>query len=307
MLRVKTSISLSHPRQKSRRYAWLFWAWISAWMVTMPPLLKAQAMATAVAHPAIQRLNVQVMPEFDDPRVLVVVQGRLADDAGLPQTLSFRVPRGAQMNQMAIINMADGQPAARPFDLRDDSADNRWSIATYTVDNPHFFFEYYFNPLGANPQKQLTFTVSPLQSVADLVLEVQQPRTAEAFTTDPAADGQRTDTYGLTLHQFRVGALEVGTETAVTIQYTKTDSTPSVPRQNTTSPASVAGAGATISPWVFVLSAAAVVGGIAVFAWLRTRQLIVKPVSASAPNYCPHCGVRQRAGSQYCHACGAEL
>lgn len=306
MLRVKTSINLSHPRQKSRRYAWLFWAWVSAWLVTMPPLLKAQEMATAVSPPAIQRLNVQVMPEFDDPRVLVVVQGRLADDVGLPQTLSFRVPRGAQMNQMAIINMADGQPATRPFDLRDDPADGRWAIATYTIDNPHFFFEYYFNPLGSPPQKQFTFVVNPLQPVADLVLEVQQPRTAEAFATDPAADGQRTDTYGLTLHQFQVGALEVGTETAVAIQYTKTDPTPSVPRQNTAS-ATAPNGGVTVSPWIFALLATAVVGGLAGFAWFRTRQPSSKPVSMSAPNYCPHCGVRQRTDSHYCHACGAEL
>ena len=39
----------------------------------------------------IQQMRVQVMPEFDDPRVLVIVQGRLAvspDD--LPVMITFR-------------------------------------------------------------------------------------------------------------------------------------------------------------------------------------------------------------------------
>src|SRR5687768_11424218 len=40
---------------------------------------------------AIQRLRVQVMPEFDDPRVLVIVQGRL-EATTLPRTLTLRVP-----------------------------------------------------------------------------------------------------------------------------------------------------------------------------------------------------------------------
>ena len=57
----------------------------------------------------IQQMRIQIMPEFDDPRVLVIVQGRLAAPAvDLSQPITFRLPRSAQINQMATMNMNTG-------------------------------------------------------------------------------------------------------------------------------------------------------------------------------------------------------
>ncbi len=293
--------------QKNRGWIWFVWILALTCLLPAPVLGQEEGAETAVSTPTIQRLNIQVMPEFDDPRVLVIVQGRLAENISLPQTLSFRVPRDAQINQMAIINMADGQPSPRTFDLANDPIDARWSVATYTIDNAHFFFEYYFDPLTANPEKQFTFAVSPLQPVADLVVEVQQPRTAEGFSTTPTSGGQRIDAYGLTFYQFQLGAMAAGAETAVSVQYTKSDPTPSVPRFNESSSAHAITDNATIPSWVIGLLALGVVGSISGFTWFRTRQRKPDAAYIPTPNYCPQCGVRQRTESRYCHACGAAL
>lgn len=271
----------------------------------LPNVALAQTADTPT--PTIQRLNIQVMPEFDDARVLVVVQGRLAADVSLPQSLTLRIPQGAQVNQMAVIDMGDGRPAARPYEVTNDPTDSRWSLATYTVDSAHFFFEYYFNPLGSNPEKSFTFTVSSLQPVADLLLEVQQPRLAEAFTTNPPSSAERLDKYSLTLYQLPVGALDVGEETAVTIRYTKSDPTPSVPRSKTEPEVAATITSATIPLWAVGALAVAVGGGIAGFSWLRARPRQPIIALAAGSSYCPQCGARQRVDSRYCHVCGAKL
>jgi len=251
----------------------------------------------------IQRLNIQVMPEFDDSRVLVIVQGRLdGDTANLPQTITLRLPRNAQINQMAVVNMETGKPVSQPFDVKPDPVDARWSLVTYSVNSAHFFYEYYFDPLGANTEKRFTFALSTLHPITELVLEVQQPRAAADFVTEPASDSQRVDpVYGLSLHQFAAEALPAGGETAVTIQYTKTDPAPSVPREKTTETA-VPTEDALLSIWVFGLLAVIVVSVIAGFTWYRTRQ--PQTSSITHTNYCPQCGTPQRKGSRYCHNCG---
>lgn len=286
---------------------WRLWTvglTVLCWL--LPVSVMAQDGETAVATTAvIQRLNVQVMPEFDDSRVLVIVQGRLAaDSANLPQTITVRVPQDAQINQMAVVNMETGAPTAQPYDTAPDPADGRWLLATYTVDSAHFFYEYYFNPLSAGAEKRFTFTLSTLHPITELVLEVQQPRTAEDFVTEPTSDSSQVDSYGLTMYQFTAGTLPAGGETTVSIQYTKTDTTPSVPRQQ--APETTAATNNTLLPtWVFGLLAAVAVSTFAGFAWYRTR--LPKPAPIIRTHYCPQCGTPQRDDAHYCHACGAAL
>lgn len=284
-----------------------FWGrafWLIGMLLACLLPLTAWAQTAVASSAPIQRLSVQLMPEFDDPRLLVVVQGRLPDDVPLPQSLTFRIPRGAQVNQMAVIDMSNGRPAAQPFAVSDDPTDARWSLATYSVNGSHFFFEYYVNALGAEADKRFTFTFSAVQPIRDLVLEVQRPRLAEAFATEPTAQGERVDNYGLSFYQLAPGALEAGEETAVTVQYRKTDPTPSVPRQNNRSTPETAVGPNTLTTPLWVTAALAIVGlgGIAGFSWRRRR------LAQGAPShFCPQCGAHQRLGARYCHACGTEL
>lgn len=308
MLRLKMWVGGRFSHSLVQGAFWGRMLWLSG-VLLLACLLPATGLAQEAENAAatIQRLNVQVMPEFDDARVLVVVQGRLPDSASLPQSLTFRLPRGAQVNQMAVINVSDGRPAARPFEFKDDPSDARWSLATYTVDNGHFFFEYYFNPLGAGSEKTFTFTFSPQQAVSELVLEVQQPRAARGFTTNPPAAGERVDNYGLPFFQLPVGALAVGEETAVVVHYTKTDPNPSVPRHATMKAAAMPDAKDSVPLWAYGVLAAVVMGAMTAIFRLRARQPKLEPISAPIVSYCPQCGVRQRDHSRFCHTCGAPL
>ncbi len=305
---------------------WLFNinVWSAAAQTTLPPASETGT------DPDIQQLRIQVMPEFDDPRVLVIIQGRLAaSDTTFPVPVTFRVPRGAQINQMAVMDVATGATAPQSFDARPDPDDARWSLVTYTLDNAHFFYEYYYDPLAGGADKQFTYTFSSPQRVMELLLEVQQPLAATDFTLDPLPTIARFDeALGFTYHQFSVGALAAGEEMAVDVSYTKTDSMPSVSREEVIAmqmpeappempvTAGTGEANGAMPAWLLVLLGAVILISVGGIIWYRSQPGRVSPVpvaeratkapkvAPSVTGFCSVCGATFKPDARYCHVCG---
>ena len=263
------------------------------------------------------------MPEFDDPRVLVIVQGRLAaPGADLPVPITFRVPKGAQINQMATMNMSTGGTNPQPYDVQSDPDDPRWLLVSYTLDNAHFFYEYYLDSLVGDVDKQLRFTFSSLQPVGDLLLEVQQPLAATDFVLDPSPAGMQLDqALDLAFHQIKMGTLAAGQETSVGVSYTKTDPAPSLLREEQVPQSvekrmsarpvfeSVKAPRDPVPGWVFVLVANLALISLGAYAWHR-RQSARTPVPALACDGSPPCrccGTTLRTEASFCHYCGASV
>ncbi len=303
------------------------WLWGSlVWMLVLSVLTVAgrPAAAQTPADLRIRQLRVQVMPEFDDPRVLVIVQGRLADPAaGFPLTVTFRLPRGAQINQMATMNMASGSTVSHPYDAQPDPEDDRWSLVTYELENAHFFYEYYYDPLVGDPDKTFTFVCSSVYPIDDLLLEVQEPRAVADFTLEPPPTVARFDErFDLTYHQFNLGALAADEETAVAVSYTKTDPAPSVSREEmmglqggvgTDSPTGAAQMARTtrLPAWAFLLLGGLALGLAGGFIWSRTQPGVALPegrgISADEIPFCPQCGAMLKPDARFCHVCGTDV
>ncbi len=276
------------------------------------------------ANPTIQQLRIQVMPEFDDPRVLVIIQGRLtASDTAFPLPITFRVPRGAQINQMAVMNVSTGATTLQPFDAQPDPDDPRWTLVTYTLDSAHFFYEYYYDPLEGETDKQFTYAFRSPQPINDLLLEVQQPLTAINFTSDPPPTVARFDeALGFTYHQFNVGALVDGEEMTVAVNYTKTDPEPSLSReqmmgmQGNKEPSGMPVAAEAshttdniVPDWIFVLLGSVVLLTVGGFVWKRTQPANAFATSKvskarSLSRFCTQCGATLKMNAHFCHVCG---
>jgi hypothetical protein len=269
----------------------------------------------------IQQLSVQVMPEFDDPRVLVIVQGRLAaDNLTFPLTVTFRLPFDAQINQMASVNMATAGSSMQPYIALPDPAGSRWLLVSYSLDGPHFFYEYYYDPITGSLDKEFTFTLSSYHPVEQASVEIQQPKAAEEFRTVPAAASSRLDqNLRLYYHRVEVGALEAGQELSISVSYRKSDPDPSLSweqvmaLQQGLQPPDAATAEPTTPPsfpipieiLVFLAGAALLLAGAFVGYRLRLADALPAEAGDLSNRFCRFCGTALKAAAHYCHHCGA--
>ena len=142
----------------------------------------------------IQQMRVQVMPEFDDPRVLVMVQGRVeAYEQQYPVRITFRVPVGARINQMATVNIASSGATREEYEVQPDPEHARWELVSYELSGAHFFYEYYYNPIVGEVEKAFTYVLNSYHAVGAATVEIQEPKGAEGFRTAPEAASSRVD------------------------------------------------------------------------------------------------------------------
>jgi len=263
----------------------------------------------------IQQMRVQVMPEFDDPRVLVMVQGRVSAVEGFPVLVTFRVPAGAQINQMATVNMESAGTTMATYETRPDPADGGWQLVTYELEGAHFFYEYYYGPIVGEEEKAFTYRLSSYHGVEEATVEVQQPKAAEEFATMPAASGRRLDeNLRMYVYEIPMGLLEAGEERAISVSYRKADPEPSLTweqvmalQEGKRAPVveaegSGSGLGVPAEVIVFVGGALLILAGVMVGYRLRVGAVAAEEGERER---CGMCETALKGGARYCHRCGA--
>ena len=283
------------------------------------------AFAQEPLHPEdvrIQQMRVQVMPEFDDPRVLVIVQGRLAVSPNdLPVTVTFRLPERAQINQMATVNMQSAGTTMVPYETQPDPADARWQLVSYSLEGAHFFYEYYYDPIIGNVDKEFTYILNSYHPVDDVSVEIQEPKAAEGFSISPQAVASRLDqTLRLYYHQVALGALAAGQEASISVSYSKADPDPSLTWEQVmalqegkrppvpTVVEAVSGIRMPTEVYVFVGGALLILAGAFVGYRLRLGERADEEAHGDGPDlFCRMCGTTLKADASYCHQCGAMV
>jgi hypothetical protein len=279
---------------------------------------------------SIQQLRLQVMPEYDDPRVLVIGQGRLGGGmSGATREVSFWIPEGAQVNLIIGMGSTSAELVSQPYTLEPDPLRPGWALLTSEFDNAHFFYEYYYAGLESDPAhpERISFNFifsSPLP-VESILVELQQPLEAVDFSSQPRAASQRQDPrYGFSYHLLERGSLSAGQDLAVQVSYTKSNPAPSIARPAPGMPpraAGLAGGGALDMPlglgafarWICSMLVLLLgIGGTAA-AVILSRRSQLEPVFLieARPDFvgyaCQVCGQLSRPGACYCHRCGSRV
>jgi len=261
------------------------------------------------------------MPEYDQPRVLVSLQGRL-EGATVPQQLSVRLPADAEIGHACALEPPDDSHVCQPFttETEGDSL-----VLNYETPFPNFYVEYRYGSVQGAGNRAFDFTFWPPFPVDSLELWVQEPADATDFALSPSTaktvDGNGSRQYGYTFED-----LSPDQPVSLQLSYVRATDEPSV--QPSAPPKATKELGGWDHKKIGMVLGA--VGGLIlaaiVFASVSGRRRLssvpaaatsraqsqdeapASPDTASpATVFCGRCGARLSRETRFCSQCGHAL
>jgi cytochrome c oxidase cbb3-type subunit 3 len=245
----------------------------------------------AASQLTVARLQLAIWPEYDDPRVLVIVRGELAPREAFPTRLTFPIPKQAEIVGAGMIS-EDNQLILRPHEiLPGDTQD----FLTLDLPVPRFFIELYYTAFDVKEaQRRFVHTVAIPYPIEILEIDIQPPLQASQFVVAPQPMEQNTDRQGFTHAQFVYRNLDKEQVHQFTIAYTRMTTEPSVAKQQPlptsqpTSPQGVARGSPLSSPSAALGILTGVVVVFASGAWLWTNRQRHRATEATSEEPVPY-------------------
>ncbi len=293
--------------------------------------------ANAQGPTDLSTLTIKLWPEYDDPRLLVIIDGQLTTPGS---EIRLPIPAEAQLNAVAT---ADGSGRLLKNEWREEKAGDGSRLLVMTPQNPLFRVEYYTPFPIDGDNRNITFELpAGYINAEQATIEVLLPPGSEDVKLAPP-----TDESGPTQDQAHIFQRNLGTvkDTAITQQVTYAN-----PSGGLTVPESASATGAlletktppqepsetakastsSLNPWVIILGTAAallIVGG-AVGLWLTRDREQEEPVAPAQPRvrgkkkkkagaisvqssqgnldrFCRQCGKEFGPDDRFCRYCGA--
>ena len=284
----------------------------------------AETRAPVAAPPAdlrIARLQLSIWPEYDDPRVLLIIRGELAPGVTFPTHVTLPVPKEAELIGAGMISEL-GELLLHPHRIIPGGASDTLEI---DLPAPRFFAELYYDPFeGSGDVKRFTYTFEAPYPIAQLDIDLQKPYTASEFVTEPPAMAQESEGRDTTYHRFAYRDVAAGQPTTFTVSYVKTDPQPSVPKAADAPAASPAPQGPQDRMLIYAgilagVTAAYVLAAILWTGYQRRHAAVTPPETPPRPlpapsdppsdapaaaNFCSHCGRALDADYAFCPGCG---
>ena len=196
---------------------------------------------TAFAANTFTDYQLNLWPEYDDPRLLVIMAPKLDPSVSLPYTFSYGVPLAAQLG-MACQILQDGAHDCQPQQSAVEG--DTKTIAFSAPSQRDLFFEYYVDPFdGERPDlRQYTYSFLPPGDIGTLSVQIKQPKDAEGFAVEPAPQQTLTDSEGSSYLTYTFNEVKTGTPVDFSITYTRPTWEPPVQAGNAAAPLEAGGA-----------------------------------------------------------------
>ncbi|HWR21516.1 MAG TPA: hypothetical protein VN444_06625 [Verrucomicrobiae bacterium] len=234
----------------------------------------------------IGRMKVSVMPEYDDPSVLVIYDGRFADASRYPIKTSFLIPKGSVISDACSLSH-EGQHFCQLYKTANRG---NYDEVSLILPYPNFYLSFHTPRLDTRVEtKSIDYRVKANNAVRTLEVEIQQPLRSAAFKVVPPTgattlqdNGSVSLIRGFNHVAYKLDGVAAHQEHGFLISYTKSDPNPSVdikytsnamrePQGSTTSYESQRN----IKTVIYVLFGTGVLGLFAILAWyLRSRKRV---------------------------------
>jgi hypothetical protein len=197
--------------------------WVVLLIVFGLLLPKGAAQAQDDGLVRLSALEITLWPEYDEPELLVIFQGRLADDVPLPAALTLTIPKEAsRLHAVASVNEA-GERLNAAHDVQ--AAGDGIKVTFTSLEHRAFQLEYYWDILQVEGKRRwFEFFYQLDVPVDDFALELQQPLGATSLVMEPPAAESYPGFADLTYHLLSFGAMDAGQVVSWQVSYEKPDS-----------------------------------------------------------------------------------
>jgi hypothetical protein len=306
---------------KSRKN--LVWQWLIVLLLMAALVLSKPVHSQSGIQ--VDRMQINIWPEYDRRSILVIYRLSLAQQTSLPAELTISIPSSAQVPFNVAFEDVDGLLYNLDYTL---TQNGRWVDVTFTTPSPGVQLEFYDPEYQRDgDQRQYEYTWPGNVSVRALSVMVQQPVNAVSMTIRPDIGRGRTGPDGLIIYTAMIGEVEAGRTFSYKIAYEKPDDelvTPPMTVQPV-EPINAQTAGRTtmmeVIPWVLGSLGVLLIAVGAFWYWRAGREIPEPPrkrhVSGRTKEeplpvseeqvYCHQCGKRAGPNDAYCRTCGTQL
>ncbi|TEU01143.1 MAG: hypothetical protein E3J30_01200 [Anaerolineales bacterium] len=272
----------------------------------------------------LERLEIALWPEFDQPGVLVILRGVLSSSVELPAHVEIPVPTMYGEPSAVAIKGPQDQLFAADYQRR---VQGQWATIVMEAESAGIWIEFYADLTFEGDKRSFTFLWPGGVDIGEFQYEIQQPWGAANIQVTPTGvAGVHND--GLVYHSAAYGPLSAESQALISFAYEKQGSELTINAQpKIDRPDEVRGETPDLSemlPYIlggvgFVL----IVAGVIMYvrfkqldspaAQPRKRKRRRKPTVKSreevdaSPVYCHLCGVEAGASDHYCRRCGTQL
>ena len=277
-------------------------------------LILSLAIEAHAANPRLSALQIEIWPEYDQPRALVILKAELAPDAALPADVTLRIPAAAGLPSAVAYADASGKLLNLAYE---HTPDGKFVKLRLRPPQRALHVEFYDAIDAAKVQREYRYTWPGDMAVDKVAVLVKEPAAASNLSVQPKLEIPGKSSDGLANHGAMLGALKAGETLPITIRYAKSDSRTTTEILAAAAPAATPAAAAPLAapaaatpaapgfaapswPLLFIGAGALgllVTGG--AFLWSR------RGTAPSAGRHCRKCGKATKAGDRFCAHCGA--
>lgn len=173
---------------------------------------------------SIGRMRVMIWPEYDDPSVLVVYDGRFTDDSKFPTVTDFLIPKGAIINDICSLSPG-GQHFCQLYEVsKGDSHDTVHLSLPFS----NFYVSFHLTPVDlGSAKRRIEYVIKANHPIGSMEVDIQQPLRSTEFAISPSG-GEASNSKDFNHFAYTLEDIAKGEDRVFKIGYIKESREPSV-------------------------------------------------------------------------------
>ncbi|MEE8321864.1 MAG: hypothetical protein V3R68_08495, partial [Gammaproteobacteria bacterium] len=144
---------------------------------------KAMGIGKATQDLTIGRMRVSIWPEYDDPSLLAIYDGRFEDVSSYPIKTSFLVPKGSVISDACSLSH-EGQHFCQLYKTTNKGEYDEISLI---LPYPNFYLSFHTPRFDTqNEKRDFNYRIKANHPIKTMEIDIQQPLRSTEFKISPA-------------------------------------------------------------------------------------------------------------------------